>query len=66
MRATARFDDWDKADVARVALWKWLLASGWTTEFGITPADTFSTFQIIGDCVAVNLSFEITFSTEAV
>ena len=66
MRATARVDDWDKADVARVDLWKWLLASGWTTEFGITPADTFSTFQIIGDWVAVNLSFEITFSTEAV
>lgn len=66
MRAAARVDDWDKADVARVALWKWILASGWTTEIGITPADNFSTFQIIGDWVAVNLSFEITFSTEAV
>tara|TARA_R110000868_G_scaffold78376_6_gene223739 strand:- start:1925 stop:2125 length:201 start_codon:yes stop_codon:yes gene_type:complete len=66
MRASSRVEDWDHADAARVALWKWLLASGWTTEIGITPTDTFSTFQILGDWIAVNLAFEITFSTEAV
>jgi len=66
MRAASRVEDWDHADAARVALWKWLLASGWTTEIGITPADNFSTFQILGDWIAVNLAFEITFSTEAV
>jgi hypothetical protein len=66
MRAADRVGDWDKANAATVALWKWLLASGWTTEIGITPADNFSTIQVVGDFLAVSLNFELTFATEAV
>lgn len=66
MRAADRVGDWDKANAAAVALWRWLLASGWTTEIGITPADNFSTIQVLGDFLAVSLSFEFTFATEAV
>lgn len=66
MRAADRVGDWDKANAAAVALWKWLLASGWTTEIGITPSDNFSTIQVLGDFLAVSLSFEFTFATEAV
>lgn len=66
MRPADRVGDWDKANAAAVALWKWLLVSGWTTEIGITPSDNFSTIQVLGDFLAVSLNFDFTFATEAV
>lgn len=66
MRPADRVGDWDKANAAAVALWKWLLAEGWTTEIGITPSDNFSTVQVLGDFLAVSLNFDFTFATEAI
>lgn len=68
MRAANRVGDWDGADAARVALWKWLL-NGWEEEFGlnINPAEPeLSTFQVLGDWIAVSLAITCTYYTEAV
>jgi hypothetical protein len=68
MRASNRVGDWDGADVARVALWKWLL-NGWEEAYGlnINPSEPdLSTFQVIGDWIAVSLTIVCTYYSEAV
>lgn len=68
MRSSNRVGDWDSADAARVALWKWLL-DGWEETYGlnINPSEPdFSTFQVIGDWIAVSLVFVCTYYSEAV
>jgi hypothetical protein len=59
--------DWDRADAARVALWKSLL-SGWEQQYGmnITPADQFSDIQVLGDWLAVSIGINVQFYTPAV
>lgn len=68
MRASNRVGDWDGADAARVALWKWLL-NGWEETYGlnINPSEPdLSTFQVIGDWIAVSLTIVCTYYSEAV
>lgn len=68
MRPSDRVGDWDRADAARVALWKWLL-NGWEEdlELNINPSEPdMSTFQVIGDWIAVSLTIVCSYYTEAV